>query len=225
MANIGPNTTFDQFLKAFDTSTQKGSFCHRLTQNLDKYLKENPELGDYKDNVIELLKHSKIPGKKWFYNELKKTHIGSQEYEKIKTEYSNVYNLLVDYNNKDVFPAIEATIKLATNFRDIGLDIHKDAISISGLALKYLWKTKSPNASFQLFKGYEELYFKYKNNLVGGPSIVFNHYQERNKTKIRNGKLCKSIQGFDANALYLWALTQDASWISRGNQAISESSE
>ncbi len=52
------------------------------------------------------------------------------------------------------------------------------------------------------------MYQKYRDNLVGGPSIIFNHDQEKDKTQIRGGKLCKRIMGFDANALYLWAIGQ-----------------
>ena len=36
-----------------------------------------------------------------------------------------------------------------------------------------------------------------------------NRYHEANKTKIRNGdKLCKKIIGYDANALYLYNISQ-----------------
>ncbi|GMF42275.1 unnamed protein product [Phytophthora lilii] len=45
-----------------------------------------------------------------------------------------------------------------------------------------------------------------KANIAGGPSIIFNRYAKRNETKIRGGKACKKIIGYDANALYLWAL-------------------
>jgi len=50
----------------------------------------------------------------------------------------------------------------------------------------------------------------YGNNLVGGPSLlVFHHYHEKNKTLICNQKVCKKVFGFDANALYFWAIGQD----------------
>jgi hypothetical protein len=155
------------------------------------------------------LKESTIPDRKWFYNRLNSTQIDEQIYLSIKNKYSTVYELLEDYNNQDVVPAIQATKKLVKFFKDIDLDVHKDGISISGLSLKYLWKVKDEEAEFRLFKGNEELYHKYRSNLVGGPSIVFNHYQERDKTKIRDVKSCKSIQGFDANSLYSYCLAQD----------------
>ena len=53
-------------------------------------------------------------------------------------------------------------------------------------------------------------FYLLKDSIVGGPSIIFNRYHEANKTKIRNGnKVCKQIVGYDANALYLWAIAQE----------------
>jgi hypothetical protein len=54
------------------------------------------------------------------------------------------------------------------------------------------------------------LFYLLKDSIVGGPSIIFNRYHEAGKTKIRNGdKICKKIIGYDANALYLWAIAQE----------------
>jgi very-short-patch-repair endonuclease len=55
----------------------------------------------------------------------------------------------------------------------------------------------------------KDLYYSFKNNIVGGPQIIFQRYHERDKTFIRGGKPCKRVWGADANALYLWALAQD----------------
>ncbi|GMF35020.1 unnamed protein product [Phytophthora lilii] len=52
----------------------------------------------------------------------------------------------------------------------------------------------------------KDIYAKMKSNIAGGPSIIFNRYAKRNETRIRGGKVCKKIIGYDANALYLWAL-------------------
>ena len=49
-----------------------------------------------------------------------------------------------------------------------------------------------------------------KDNIVGGPAIIFHRYHEQGITKIRGGEeTCRKIEGYDANALYLWALMQD----------------
>jgi hypothetical protein len=131
------------------------------------------------------------------------------DYLKIQDNYRNLYELLRDYNNSDVQPAVEAIGKLSAMFSFLNLDVHKDAISIPGLCLKSLWSSKESVIEFKLFKDKEELYEMYRNNLVGGPSIVFHHYHEKNKTLIRNQQVCKKVVGFDANGLYLWAIGQD----------------
>jgi hypothetical protein len=77
-----------------------------------------------------------------------------------------LYDLLKDYNNLDVKPGVEATKKLGSFFQSLNVDMHKDGISIPGLTLKYLWQTKQIDSDFQLFKGNEELYQKYRDNLV-----------------------------------------------------------
>ena len=52
-------------------------------------------------------------------------------------------------------------------------------------------------------------------NLVGGPSIVFYRYHEAGLTRVRSvehgdtAKLCHSVLGEDANALYLYCMMQD----------------
>ena len=50
------------------------------------------------------------------------------------------------------------------------------------------------------------------------PSIIFNRYHEKDETRIRDEEMtrknlepkpCKKVVGYDANALYLWAMMQD----------------
>ena len=85
---------------------------HRVTQNVDQYLKEHTDLKFDKNNIIELLKKSSIPEKKWFYNDLTRSNLSDCNYSKIKSNYDNLFELLKDYNNADVRPAVEATKKL-----------------------------------------------------------------------------------------------------------------
>ena len=50
----------------------------------------------------------------------------------------------------------------------------------------------------------------FKQNIVGGPSIIFNRYYETGKTFTGNSpnKPCQKIIGYDANTLHLWAIGQ-----------------
>ena len=69
-----------------------------------------------------------------------------------------------------------------------------------------------PTAEFHLFNPKnKDIYCLFKENIVGGPSIIFNRYHEAGKTFIRNNpkKPCQNIIGYDANALYLWDIGQD----------------
>jgi hypothetical protein len=161
-AFLEPGTSLDKFLQTFDTEMVKGVFPHKVTQNVGEYIKQHPHLSGYSSNIIELLKHSNIPSKAWFYNDLKGEAISQEIYDDIRSKFKTLYDLLEFYNNCDVGPAVEAAKKLAEFFKSLCLDIHKDGISISGLTLKYLWSTKESGCEFQLFKDNEELFFKYK---------------------------------------------------------------
>jgi hypothetical protein len=91
----------------------------------------------------------------------------------------------------------------------------KDGVSLPGLGLKYL--IKSTDSEFYLFDEEDKittenrkrnnLFYLLKDSIVGGPSIIYNRYHEANKTYIRElNKKFKKIIGYDANALYLWAI-------------------
>lgn len=92
---------------------------------------------------------------------------------KIQNNYQNLYELLKDYNNSDVEPAVKAIGKLSAMFSSLSLDIHKHAISIPRLSLKSLWSSKQPGIEFVLFKDKEELYEMYRNILLVGPVLYF----------------------------------------------------
>ncbi|KAE9282348.1 hypothetical protein PR003_g27433, partial [Phytophthora rubi] len=79
-------------------------------------------------------------------------------------------------------------------------------MSLMGFRYEKLLEFNSDKLVYSIDKEESEIYGKMKANIAGGPSIIFNRYAKRNETNIRCGKLCKKIIGYDANALYLWAL-------------------
>ncbi len=119
-------------------------------------------------------------------------------------------DFLTWYNNLDVSPFLEAMAKMFDFYKQRGMDMFKSAISVPGLSLRYLFLTLPGETFFSLIdERNKDMYYKMKKNIVGGP-IVFHQYHEENTTFLRGGpKVCKKIVGFDANALYLWALMQD----------------
>ncbi|KAE9136525.1 hypothetical protein PF010_g1632 [Phytophthora fragariae] len=82
-------------------------------------------------------------------------------------------------------------------------------MSLKGFRYKKLLDFNSERLVYSIDKEEKDIYGKMKANIAGGPSIIFNRYAKRNETKIRGGKLCKKVIGYDANALYLWALGND----------------
>ena len=73
-------------------------------------------------------------------------------------------------------------------------------------------------------KANKRVFYKIKSNIVGGPSIVYHRYHEKDVTEINRlhynqeenewfynseGKTVNTIVGFDANALYLYCLGQE----------------
>ncbi|KAG3129778.1 hypothetical protein PI126_g20806 [Phytophthora idaei] len=79
-------------------------------------------------------------------------------------------------------------------------------MSLKGFRYKKLLEFNSDRLVYSIDKEEKDIYSKMKANIAGGPSIIFNRYAKRNETKIRGGKVCKKIIGYDANTLYLWAL-------------------
>ncbi|KAG2983839.1 hypothetical protein PC120_g24353 [Phytophthora cactorum] len=79
-------------------------------------------------------------------------------------------------------------------------------MSLGGFRYKKLLEFNSDRLLYSIDREEKDTYAKMKANIAGGPSIIFNRYAKRNETKIRGGKVCKKIIGYDANALYLWAL-------------------
>ena len=108
---------------------------------------------------------------------------------------------------------IQAIENMNEFYKNIRIDFIHQAISIPGVAMRVCFNSiTDPAAEFHLFNPKnKDIYHLFKANIVGGPSIIFDQYHESDKTFIRNNpnKPCSKIIGYDANALYLWAIGQD----------------
>jgi G:T-mismatch repair DNA endonuclease (very short patch repair protein) len=152
-----------------------------------------------------------------------------------------VRDLLVWYNNLDVEPFLVALERQSAIYREKGIDMLKEGLSLPGLAVVWLFsvveRPLSIREAFNRQRGDElyryreairqtrqvrllddhdsDLYSLYKENTVGGPSLVFHRYHRRGQTRIREkqfgdeAKLCGEVLGVDANALYLYCLQKD----------------
>ena len=58
-------------------------------------------------------------------------------------------------------------------------------------------------------KRHSHIFKELRGGIVGGPSIVFNRYQERGVTKIKGDQICRNVFGFDCNAMYLECIGEE----------------
>ncbi|XP_071137847.1 uncharacterized protein [Mytilus edulis] len=197
---LAPGFSYAKFLKAYEVSENKGCFPYEWFDSADK------------------LHHPTLPAHEQFYSSLKECNISPEDYaycQKVWTEkgMSTFRDFLVWYNNLDVGPFVQAVANLQKFYFERDIDLFKTSISVPGLARRMLFDTgRQVGASFALFDdANSDLYFSIKQNLIGGPSIIFNRHHEVGQTFIRNNfnKPCQKILGFDANALYLYCIDQD----------------
>jgi hypothetical protein len=81
---------------------------------------------------------------------------------------------------------LEAIDKMFQFNQNRHIDMFKDGISVPGLTLKYMFQDLPDYFTLPDEKN-KDLYDLCKNNIVGGPSIVFHRYHEKDKTyHVRN---------------------------------------
>ena len=194
---IAPGFSYAKYLAAYGITEQKGFFPY-------EYLTSYQQLNE-----------SCLPPHEQFYSSLKQSNISAQEYafcQKVWTDHhmTTLRDFLVWYNNLDVLPFLAALEKQSEFYATLHVDMLKDAISVPGITLRYLFKTIPPHTYFSLFGDKQkDIHTMLRDNITGGPSIIFHRHHEKDKTRIRGDKPVQSLLGYDANALYLWALMQD----------------
>ena len=195
---LAAGTSYSKFLKAFNVEEAKGFFPYEWVDDLSK------------------LNSDSLPPHEAFHSTLKRTNITPEEYAYCQQVWereamSTMKDFLIWYNNGDTKPFLDAIQKMSAYFRSRNLDIFKDGISLPGLAMKDLFT--DIGTFFTLPKKSDsDMYDIVKREMVGGPSLIFHRHQEVDVTKLRveeygeTAKLCKSVKGFDATALYLSCL-------------------
>ena len=195
---LAPGVSYAKYLTAYGCELGKGHFPYEYMDDLQKL----------EDRVL--------PPQSAFFSRLKNEGMSNDDYARCQAVWRDngmetLRDYLIFYNNLDVTPFLEAISKQFTFYRDRGIDMFKDGISVPGLSLLYLFNNLPPKTFFTVFnQTNSDLHKLVKDNIVGGPAIIFHRYHEKDVTKIRGGgETCRSIVGYDANALYLWAIMQD----------------
>ena len=117
---------------------------------------------------------------------------------------------LIYYNNLDTGPFCIALKNFIDIYSSQEVDIFKDFVTLPGVARKMLFN--SSKSKFSLINPADaDLYYTLRKNIVGGPSIIFSRYHEKNITNIKgiDGNKCKAIVGYDCNGLYSYAIKQE----------------
>ena len=193
---LAAGSSYAGFLKAYDCAENKGFFPYEWVDHLEK------------------LEEEQLPPHEAFYSKLKNSNISEEEYKYCqdvweKGEMNTMRDFLTWYNNLDVTPFIEAVEKMKAFWQGHQIDIF-NFISLPGIAMRFEMSfLKKQNLHLSVFDS-AQLYNLFRENMVGGPAIIFKRYAEASKTEIRNDpeKICQKVVGYDANALYLWALSQ-----------------
>ena len=203
---LAPGVSYDKYLKAYGCELQKGYFPYEYVDDLHKL----------EDRIL--------PPQSAFFSRLKNEGISNDDYARCQAVWRDngmetLREYLIWYNNRDVVPFLDAIAKQFAFYHDRGIDMFKDGISVPGLSLLHLFNDLPNDTFFTIFnQTNSDLHKLVKDNIVGGPAIIFHRYHEKGITKIRGGsELCRKIVGYDANALYLWAIKQDmpTGWYTR----------
>ena len=214
---LSPGSSYSSYLKAFHVPEAKGFFCYEYVTSFDRLLE--PELPPYEAFYSKLngnnpLECAVVDGKT-----VDDPETGRQNYEYLQRvwrdhDMTSLMDLLEWYNNLDVKGFVQAADKQFNFFKNhLGFDMFKQAFTLPGLSLQYACANTSDK--FHMFGGqFADVHKLLRANIVGGPSIVFHRYHEAGITKIKSRELgqdardVRSIQGLDANALYLYASGQ-----------------
>ena len=226
---MAPGCNYAAYLKAYGVQEEKGFFPYEWLDSLEK------------------LDHPRLPPHEAFYSKLKLSNISEEDYATVEAAWKRhnmqtVRDLLVWYNNLDVKPFLTALERQVEIYRQKGIAMLTQAISLPGLAVHWMFKTLGARPNLRqaytrrVKQGFvdrealsravvdtrclqlvepqnSELYQLFRDNLVGGPSLVFHRYHEAGATLLRPAeggtKTCGKILGVDANALYLFCIMQD----------------
>ena len=203
---LAPGVCYAKYLTAYGCELGKGHFPYEYMDDLQK------------------LDERSLPPQSAFYSRLKNEGISNDDYARCQAVWRDngmetLREYLIWYNNRDVIPFLDAIAKQAGFYKHQNIDMFKDGISVPGLSLLHLFNDLPNDTYFTVFnRTNSDLHELVKDNIVGGPAIIFHRYHEKNVTRIRGGsEPCRSIVGYDANALYLWALMQDmpTGWYTR----------
>ena len=189
---LGGATSLDSFLKVYKTSETKGFFPYEWFDHPDKM--QNPKLPPYDAFYSKLRSCNPLETEYTDYVNLLESGLtteqaliklklskppptGIENYHYLQQiwkqeQMSSFKDFLRWYNNKDLVPTLEAMQKMIAFYHDKDIDMLMLGCTLPNLANICL--QKSTDAKFYPFtEGDKDLLEKIREDVVGGPSIVF----------------------------------------------------
>ena len=225
---LGGARSLDSFLKAYETSETKGFFPYEWFDHPDKM--QNAELPPYDAFYSKLRRCNPLETEYTDFVNLLKSRLsteqaviklklskppptGIENYHylqqiKMQDQMSSYKDFLRWYNIKHNVPTLEAMQKMIAFYHDKHIEMLKLGCTLPNLANICL--LKSTDAKFYpLTEGDKDLLEKIREDVVGGPSIVFTRKAVVDETFIRKStNICKSIVGIDASQVYPYSMCQ-----------------
>ena len=213
---LAGGVSYSAFLKAYKIEEAKSYFPYEWFDHVSKL--DFPHLPPYETfyselkqkNVLEIFdKNDEDDDGDHMIDD---KAVGMERYRQLQNIWlqqgmSTFKDFLIYYNNLDVGPFVQAVEKMQQFYFDHHIDLFKVAVSVPGIARRWLFQTAhNAKTSFGLIDTRDDdLYYILKQNIVGGPSIIFTRDAEVGRTFVRNDptRPCTNIVGYDANALYL----------------------
>ena len=225
---FGGATSLDSSLKAYKTAETKGFFPYEWFDCPQKMNKSelppydpffsklrnvNPLEKDYSDyqnllgsglkteEALSKMKLSKPPPS------------GEENYQYLLDIWNHenmcTFKDFLRWNNtKEVVPTLEAMQKMLAFYHKKGNDMLKLGCTLPNLANICLHKSTSAKL-YPFYETDKDLLQKIREDMVGGPSIVFTHKAVVDETFIRNSEtFCTSNVGIDASQLYPSSMCQ-----------------
>ncbi len=199
--------SYSQFLKCFQVKESKFFWPYEWITDISKLDEGLPPIGPA---WYSSLKGRSILGET--VDEINKNFNIVQDCWN-KNKMTSLRDLLHLYQILDVKPMVVGIENMLIHFRNQQVDIFKECVSLPSVSKLLMYRSaEQMGAHFPLMdKSMSDFELMVSKNIAGGLSIIMKRFEKIGYTYIRNDptKICKSIIGLDANALYAHALSQE----------------
>ena len=163
-------------------------------------------------NILEKLDEPMLPPKEAFFSRLKNDGISDEDYAVVWRGATTACATGITTEMWSIFAIHRKTVRLLRGTRHAHVQKRrKRTRSDSDLPVL---RSTGKHVLYALRRDEKDLHEAREIRYCRGPFLIFTRYHEKGITKIRQteywetARICRSIVGYDANALYLWSMMQ-----------------